>query len=130
MEPEAMPLPWLKVIFQHDTPLLENVENYFHTHFNDFYEIIFSNSYLLELTAKGADKGSSVLRVAKLMGIEQSHIYCAGDNQNDLPMLRISAIPFAPANASEKVKTSGARIVSSCDDNCIVDIINILDKIY
>jgi hydroxymethylpyrimidine pyrophosphatase-like HAD family hydrolase len=53
-----------------------------------------------------------------------------GDNQNDIPMLEKSAIPFAPANCAQEVKDWGARVLCSCEDGVIGDIVEILDKRY
>ena len=97
----------------------------------DRYEVIFSNSALLEVTAKGATKGGMVLKLAQLLGIARKDLYCVGDNQNDIPMLEVSAIPFAPRQLRRRGKGLGrARIVKSRDEHCIADIISILDGMY
>lgn len=126
-----MPLPWAKVILQQDdTELLSRVQAFMQETWPDRYEVIFSNPVLLEMTAKNTHKGSAVLRVAELLGIEREHIYCIGDNQNDLPMLEISAIPFAPANCSKAVKDWGAVILRTCDESCVAQLIGILNQRY
>lgn len=127
---EDMPQPWSKVILQQLNPVLLETQAYMLARWSEHYEVIFSNSVLLELTNKGSNKGGMVLHLADLLGIDQKHIYCVGDNQNDIPMLRISAIPFAPSNCAKEVADSGARIVGSCDESCIAQIIGILDTIY
>ena len=75
-------------------------------------------------------KGGMVLKLAELLGIRREHIYCVGDNQNDIPMLAVSAIPFAPANCAQAVKDWGATVLGSCDEDCIAQIIGILDLRY
>ena len=94
------------------------------------YEVIFSNAYLLELTRKGSNKGGMVAYLARYLGIDPKKIYCVGDNQNDIPMLAISAIPFAPSNCAPEVRAWGPRIVGSCDESCIAQIVGILDEVY
>jgi Cof subfamily protein (haloacid dehalogenase superfamily) len=125
-----MPTPWTKVILEQDHPLLEQAQRYVLEHWGDDYEAIFSNKYLLELTRKGSTKGGMVLWIADHLGIDRKHIYCVGDNQNDLPMLKISAIPFAPANCAPPVRDWGPRIMPSCDDHCVAAIIDVLGGIY
>lgn len=127
---QEMPDPWNKVIFEEDTPVLRQVQRYILERWKEDYEIIFSNPYLLECTAKGSHKGSMVGKVAGLLGIDRRRVYCVGDNENDIPMLEISAIPFAPANCAKVVRDWGARIVSSCDQGCVADIVEILDGLY
>ena len=53
-----------------------------------------------------------------------------GDNQNDIPMLERSAIPFAPANCAQEVREWGARILCPYEEGVLGDIVEILDKRY
>lgn len=124
------PTPWGKVLLEQDWPILEEAQAHILAHWGEHYEAIFSNRYLLEITRKGSTKGGMVLWIADHLGIGRDHIYCVGDNQNDIPMLAVSAIPFAPANCSDEVKEWGARIMPSCDEGCIAAVVGELDKIY
>ena len=95
------------------------------------YEIVPSNSYLLELTAKGASKGDMVQRLAQLLHIAPQNIYCVGDHANDLGMLAVSAIPFAPANAIESVRqVPGIHILPDARNGAIAALIRQLDERY
>lgn len=125
-----MPRPWTKVIMEQDEPYLRQVQQHTLTRWGEDCEAIFSNRYLLELTAKGSNKGAMVARVAQFLNISPRHVYCIGDNQNDLPMLAMSAIPFAPANCAQEVRNSGARVLGHCDDHAVAQAIEILDGIY
>ena len=125
-----IPLPWSKAILQQRNEVLLDVQRYMLERWSGHYEVIFSNSVLLELTNKGSNKGGMVRYLADLLGIAPEHVYCVGDNQNDIPMLAISAIPFAPSNCAQEVKDWGARILGSCDESCIAQIVELLDGIY
>jgi len=127
---QDIPLPWTKAILQQEGEKLLPIRPWFLERFGDRYEAIFSNPVYLELTAKGSNKGGMVLRLAQLLGISREHIYCVGDNQNDIPMLNLSAIPFAPSNCSHHVKEMGARVLCSCDQGVMGDVVEILDAIY
>lgn len=125
-----MPLPWTKAILQQDHKVMTRVQEYVLECFGDKYEAIFSNQVYLEITEKGSNKGGMVARLAQYLGVSPEHVYCVGDNQNDIPMLERSAIPFAPANCAQEVKDWGARVLCHCDDGVIGDIVDILDAIY
>lgn len=125
-----MPQPWSKAVLQADYATLQRAQAFLSERWADRYEIIFSNEVLLECTAKGANKGGAVLKLAGLLGVERKDIYCAGDNQNDIPMLAVAAIPFAPANCSDYVRAISPRMVRACDDHAIAHIIEILDGMY
>lgn len=129
-EIDEMPGPWVKLILEQDHPLLADVQQFFLDHWANQYEAIFSNLYLLEITAKGNTKGALVGKLAQILGVQPQNIYCVGDNQNDIPMLAASAIPFAPANCAIEVRKWGAHIVNHCNEDAIADIISILDKRY
>ena len=125
-----MPTPWSKAVLQADHSLLLQAQAAVRERWGDRYEAIFSNAVLLECTARTASKGGMVLKLAQLLGVERKDIYCVGDNQNDIPMLAVSAIPFAPANCAQEVKDSGATVLKSCEEDCIAQIVGILDMRY
>ncbi len=135
VKPKVLPLreipqPWSKAIIQHHYRLLRPAQEEILERWGDKYEAIFSCDHMLELTAKGCTKGGRVLDLAGRLGIARENIYCVGDNQNDLPMLAISAIPFAPENCTQEVKDSGAYLLPRCKDGAIAELVRVLDKKY
>ena len=127
---EEMPTPWVKALFHQEREVLLPVQARLLAEHGEQYEAIFSNPRYLELTRKGSNKGGGVARVARMLGVAPERIYCVGDNQNDIPMLELSAIPFAPANCAREVRDWGARILCHCNDGVIGDIVDILDGLY
>lgn len=128
---EDMPTPWLKVILQHpDTAVLQQAQEYLLSRWSDIYEATFSNRNLLEVTAKGANKGFSVLWLAKHLGVEQKDLYCIGNGLNDIPMLSVSAQSFAPANSYPEVREVADLVLPSCDESCVARMIEVLEERY
>ena len=125
-----MPLPWSKAILQQDNHLLRQVQRYMLERWGEHYEVIFSNLVLLELTRKGSSKGGMVELLSRRLRIRPPHIYCIGDNQNDIPMLALSAIPFAPSDCAPEVKRWGARLLCPCGDGCLAQAVEVLDRLY
>ena len=124
-------LPIIKILFEEDFPVLDAVRTFILSRpWGREYELIYSNEHLLELTAAGATKGGMILRLASLLGVACKDIYCIGDHKNDIPMLEVSAVPLAPANAIPAVHEFGAHIVSHCSDGAVADVVEYLDKIY
>ena len=104
-------LPIIKLLFEEEKPLLEQVRDFIVSRdWGKRYELIFSSDHLLELTRRGATKGGMILKLAKLLGVARKDIYCIGDHNNDIPMLAVSEIGFAPENAISEVKEWGAHI--------------------
>ena len=107
-----VPLPLGKLLFEADHETLEKVLAFLTENgWAGDYELIFSVSHLLEMTTRGASKGGMLRRLAARLGISMDHVYCAGDEANDLSMLRSAAQGFAPANASPAVRESGVTVV-------------------
>jgi len=125
-----MPTPWTKLILQQEYDYLLKVQAWMKEQFPGAYEVIFSNRHLLEVTDFGSNKGGMVKKLAEYLKIDPGRVYCVGDNQNDIPMLALSAIPFAPANCAQEVRDWGARILCHCDDGVIAQIVEILGQIY
>lgn len=129
--PEETRLPLLKVLFEGDPSLLEQIAVYIRSQpWFAGYELMFSGDQLLELTVQGANKGVMAAELAKLYGIDPAHVYCAGDQENDLPMLRFAREGFAPANAIPAVLAAGVTPVCHCAQGALAEIIDILDQRY
>jgi hypothetical protein len=135
MEIRQMTRPWTKVILQHeDMDYLRRVQADIQARWGEDYEVTFSNHILLELTDRGADKGHAVRWLGEYLGIAPGHIYCAGNGMNDIPMLAVSAVPYAPQNCYQEVKDwvadHGTPLLPSCDDHCIARLIQDLKARY
>lgn len=127
---EEMPCPWLKVMLQEDRDVLLQARQRLQQIRPGSYESIFSNPRYLEVTARGVNKGSAVLKLAEEYGISQEHIYCVGDNENDLSMLSIAQIGFAPSSSAQVVLDSKPRLLCTCAEGILGDLIPLLEEIY
>ena len=126
----AVPLPLGKCIYEDDHETLLAVRRRMtEDGWDADYEIVFSRDNLLEVTAKGADKGGMVLRLAERLGIARQDVCCMGDEGNDLSMLRVAGHAFAPANGSEAVRAV-STVVSHARGPAVADVVAILDRLY
>lgn len=124
----TMPTPWTKVIVQGEHGDLLRARAWLEEHCSGRYEAIFSNHYYLELTRAGSNKGGMTRRLAQMLAVAPENIYCIGDNQNDIPMLALSAIPFAPGNCAEEVWAWGARLLCPCEQGAVAQAIREIEK--
>ncbi|MCI9481104.1 MAG: HAD family phosphatase [Oscillibacter sp.] len=126
-----VPLPLGKLLYEAEHETLEGIVAFLHEQgWAADYELIFSGKTLLEMTAKGANKGGMVRRLAARLGISMDHVYCAGDEANDISMLAAAAEGFAPENCVPAVRACGATIVRHAKDGAIGDVIERLDRKY
>ena len=126
-----VPLPLGKLLFEEERPMLERVAAFFREKgWAEDYELIHSGDHLLEMTRRGANKGGMVLRLAERLGVSREHLYCVGDEANDISMLKAAARGFAPANCTAEVRRCGATIVSDAEHSALADVVAILDREY
>ncbi len=128
---DAMPTPWLKVLFEGERDRLTQLRQTVLRRWDDQYECIFSNENLLELTGKNVHKGAGVLEAAALLGIQPEHVYCVGDNDNDVPMLRVARRGFAPVGSVAAGRdVPGLCVTRDADHGCLSDVIERLEHLY
>jgi Cof subfamily protein (haloacid dehalogenase superfamily) len=75
-----------------------------------------SQSYYLDVTPPGFDKGTFVTAMAARLGIPTAAVATIGDMQNDVPMFRTSGLSFAMGNATDDVKKAAMHVTASNED--------------
>ena len=77
------------------------------------------NPLFTDITVKGADKGSALLKLAAHIGLEPSECIAFGDGGNDMSILRAAGIGVAMGNANEEVQDAADYITTSVDEDGI-----------
>jgi Cof subfamily protein (haloacid dehalogenase superfamily) len=72
-----------------------------------------SQTYYLDVTPAGFDKGTFVAAMAKRLGISTDAVVTIGDMQNDLAMFATSGVSFAMGNATDDVKKHATHVTDS-----------------
>ncbi len=75
-----------------------------------------SQSYYLDVTPPGLNKGTFVSAIAARLSIPLEHIAVLGDMENDLPMFQEVGVTIGMGNADETVK-SRTKFVSDSNDS-------------
>jgi Cof subfamily protein (haloacid dehalogenase superfamily) len=78
--------------------------------------VVRSQSYYLDVTPPGHDKGTFVQAMAKLQGISTDAVATIGDMQNDLAMFAKSGLSIAMGNATDDVKKLATHVTRSNED--------------
>ena len=87
-----------------------------------------SQSYYLDVTPPGCDKGTFVQAMAKRLGISTGAVATIGDMQNDLAMFRTSGISIAMGNATDDVKKQATHVTASNHDEGFAGAIDVILK--
>jgi len=76
-----------------------------------------SQTYYLDVTPPGHDKGTFVETIAKRLGVSLNQVATIGDMQNDLAMFAKSGISFAMGNATDDVKQRATHVTDSNEND-------------
>jgi hypothetical protein len=85
-----------------------------------------SQTYYLDITPPGHDKGTFVDAMAKRLGLSTEAVATIGDMQNDLAMFKKSGLSIAMGNATDDVKQQATDVTASNEDDGFA---NAIDKI-
>ena len=96
-----------------DAPLLARCEAAMQEAVGRQATAVRSQTYYLDITPPGYDKGTFVAAMAKRLGISTDAIATIGDMQNDLPMFAGSGVSFAMGNATDDVKKRATQVTDS-----------------
>jgi Cof subfamily protein (haloacid dehalogenase superfamily) len=87
-----------------------------------------SQSYYLDVTPPGCDKGTFVQAVAKRLGISTDAVASIGDMQNDLAMFKKSGMSIAMGNATDDVKKAATHVTASNEEEGFAKAIDMILK--
>ena len=72
-----------------------------------------SQTYYLDVTPPGHDKGTFVEAMIRRLGISPDAVATIGDMENDLPMFARSGVSFAMGNAADGIKQRATHVTDS-----------------
>ena len=77
-------------------------------------DAVFSQKDFLDIMRPGASKGSGLLKLADLLGVDHSNTFAIGDNDNDLSMLLAAGHGIAMGNSSDEIKSQCGYVTTTC----------------
>ena len=96
-----------------DAPHLEACEKVMQEALGKEAEAIRSQTYYLDVTPPGYNKGTFVQAMARRLGISTDAVATIGDMQNDLAMFRVSGLSIAMGNAADNVKREATYVTTT-----------------
>lgn len=128
-KPSQTIIPWQKAMLAcgNTDPIL--VHDFIDRHIPEISYIKTTGEFI-EVLAKGVDKGSGLLKLAKCLNVSPRDTYAVGDGLNDMEMIVAASKGFVPENGNKDVLRAADCIVRSNNDGAIANVIEILDKIY
>src|ERR1700744_2111910 len=90
--------------------------------------VVCSQTYYLDITPPGYDKGTFVEAMMKRLGIAFDAVATIGDMHNDLAMFRKSGMSIAMGNASDEIKRQATHATTSNENEGFAGAIDIILK--
>lgn len=100
-----------------DTALLARCEAQMQDMLGETAHAARSQSYYLDVTPPGQDKGNFVDAMAARLGVANDAIATLGDMRNDVPMFKRSGVSFAMGNAPDEVKAQASHVTAANTDD-------------
>ena len=105
--------PPLKFISVNDASAEADLTPILQERFGPTMHMARTHALLIEGTAAGVDKGSGLLHLLEHLKIAPQRVLAVGDNENDIPMLKIVGMGVAMGQATDKVKSFAQWIAPS-----------------
>jgi Cof subfamily protein (haloacid dehalogenase superfamily) len=87
-----------------------------------------SQSYYLDVTPPGCDKGTFVQAIARRLDISTDAVATIGDMQNDLAMFRKSGMSIAMGNATDDIKKVATHVTAPNEEEGFAKAIDMILK--
>lgn len=121
--------PLAKALFLHmEDAVIERVAARLRAHpLYERFDYIRSEETIYEILPKGISKGTALMEIAEICGIDPRRTIAVGDFDNDVSMLRSAGLGIAVANASDAAKRAATLLTVSNEENAIAHIVCALE---
>ncbi|MCL2079502.1 MAG: Cof-type HAD-IIB family hydrolase [Oscillospiraceae bacterium] len=112
-----------KVLWIADPKLIKEYQKNMSKHFKSSLNCYSSMPHFLEFVSRDASKGTALLQIGSLFGIDKSEMIAVGDSYNDISMLECAGFSVAMNNAPDDIKAICDYVTSSNDDDGVAAVI-------
>jgi len=124
---EEIPSDILKMIIRWDPDKLIKIHDLVKAEIEDFCDMVFSDSHLLEFAPKGSNKSEGLRFLAGHLGLDMVQTVAMGDNYNDAEMIRDAGFGVAVENAVDEIKAMADYVTGNNNDNdAVKEVIELL----
>ena len=120
---------WGKVIFLGMPDLIKRIRNYVDTLTDTRANFMSSSISSFEMLNEGVHKGTALMKIADMYGIEHSHTAAIGDYFNDYDMLKTVGLPACCGQAPKAMHEIAKFHACHCNGGAVADLLYyIIDK--
>lgn len=119
--------PAVKLLVRHETHDADTLLALAREVIGDTAELTHSSiNGLLEISAAGVSKATTLARLCEDRGIAPEHVVAFGDMPNDLPMLAWAGTAYAVGNAHPEVLAAVDHHAKSVEDDGVAEVLEVL----
>lgn len=119
---------WGKVVFSGLPSTIRKIKKHFESMSDPDLTLMSSSVASFEILGRGTNKGSALLRVADMLGIEKNHIGAIGDYFNDYEMLKAVGVPACCGQAPAEMKKIAEFVACHCNRGAVADFLGYIRK--
>ncbi len=119
---------WGKVVFSGLPHHIKRIKKHFLSLDSSELTLMSSSIASFELLAANTNKGTAVLKLAELLGIEKSHTAAIGDYFNDYDMLKTVGVPACCGQSPKEMKEISEFVACHCNKGAVADFIEYLES--
>ena len=119
---------WGKVIFSGIPMHISKVKKHFTSMTDPDLTLMSSSIASFEILARDTHKGTAVLKLAEILGIEKSHTGAIGDYFNDFDMLKSVGVPGCCGQAPKELKEISEFVACHCNNGAVADYLEYIEK--
>lgn len=120
---------WGKVIFMALPKMMKKIVAYIGSLETDRLSFMSSSVISYEMLGENTNKGTAVLKVAQMLGIDKSHTAAIGDYFNDYEMLRSVGLPACCGQAPEGLKKIAEFQACHCNKGAVADLLKHIESL-
>lgn len=119
---------WGKVIFSGLPFHISKVKKHFESMVAPDLTLMSSSVASFEILARNTHKGTAVLKLAEILGIEPSHTGAIGDYFNDYEMLKTVGVPACCGQAPKELKEISEFVACHCNKGAVADFLEYIES--
>lgn len=119
---------WGKVIFSGIPFHISKVKKHFESMVDPDLTLMSSSIASFEILARDTHKGSALMKLAEILGIEKSHTCAIGDYFNDYDMLKTVEVPACCGQAPQELKDISEFVACHCNKGAVADFLEYIEK--
>ncbi len=119
---------WGKVIFSGIPFHISKVKKHFEEMTDPDLTLMSSSVASFEILARDTHKGTALMKLAEILGIEKSHTGAIGDYFNDFDMLKTVGVPSCCGQAPKELKEISEFVSCHCNKGAVADFLEYIEK--